>query len=228
MLSTLRAPHGRPWLSQIEAHARAAGAVAAPRERGAHPAAAPGAGAAPAAARLGVLAQATLEAPQVQSGRADGGAAAALARPAHEAAPARPPAERARDSGGAAAARSHCRSAADDGAGTPGSGARGAGSGPLGSASQPDTTAGAGPHAGGPCAPAACSSAEPQSAAGPHGMQGAGCDLALHSLLTERGGPFLCAVALAVGETAGSKKVTLLSKGTTVLTICVSISGIPR
>jgi len=110
--------------------------------------------------------------PQVQSGRADGGAAAALAPSAHEAAPARPPAERARNVGGAAAARSHCRVAVNDGADTPGSGLRGAGSGQPGSASQSAATAGVGPHAGGPCTPAACSAAKPQSAAGPKGMVG--------------------------------------------------------
>ena len=178
MLSTLRAPRGRAWLAQIEARARATEAAATAREEDAHPAAAPGAGAAPAVARSSALAQATPELPQAQSGRSNGGAAAALARPAHEAAPVWPPAERTRDIGGAAAARSHCRLTADDGAGMPGSGGGGAGSRQLGSASQSDAT-GAGPHAGRPCTPAACSTAKPESAAGPQGMEGAGGDLAL-------------------------------------------------
>ncbi len=141
-------------LARIGARARTTGAAAAAREGDAHPAVAPSAGQAPAAAHSSALVQATPEMHQVQ-GHADAGAAAALGRFAHEAAPARSLAERARDVSGAAAARSDSHTAADDAADTPGSGPRGAGSGQLGSATQSAATPGVGPHAGGPCTLAA-------------------------------------------------------------------------
>ncbi len=187
---------------------RVTGAAAATREGDARPAVAPGSGAPPAAAHSSALAQATPEMPQVQSGRADGCMAVALAGSAYEAAPARPPAERARDVGGAAAERSHCRAAADDGPGTPGSAARGAGSGQPGSVTQSAATAGVGPHAGGPGTPAVCSAAKPQSADGPEGMVGTGGGLVLQSLLIERGGRFLCAVALAEERQPAERSTT--------------------
>jgi len=177
-------------MAQTEARVRTTEAAAAAREGDARPAVAPGSGAAPAAAHSSALAQATPEMPQVQSERADGCAAAALAGSAHEAAPARPPAERACDVGGAAVARSHCRAAADDGAGIPGSAARGAGSGQPGSAAQSAATAGVSPHAGGPGTPAVCSAAKPPSAAGPEGMVGTGGALCCSRCSLSAAAPF--------------------------------------
>ncbi len=93
----------------------------------------------------GVPAQASLNVSQIRRGRAAGEAHAALAFSDHEAAPASSPAERVRHIGDAAAARSHCRTAADDVSLTSSSDTCGS----EDSASECDGTAGAGLHAGG-------------------------------------------------------------------------------
>ncbi len=105
------------------------------RRGDAHPAAAPA-----AAALSSVPAQVSLHMSQVRRGRAAGEADAALAFSDHEAAPASSPAERVRHVGNAAAARSHCRTAADV--------TDTSGSGSEDSASVSDAAAGAGLHAG--------------------------------------------------------------------------------
>jgi len=102
----------------------------------AHPAAASA-----AAAHPSVPVQVSLDVSQVRRGRAAGDVHAALAFSDHEAAPA----ERVRHVRDAAAARSRCRTAADDVSLTSGSDT----SGSEDSASESDGPAGAGLHAGG-------------------------------------------------------------------------------
>ena len=147
------------------------------RRGNAHPAAAPA-----AAAHPSEPAQASLDVSQVRRGRAAGHADAALAFSEHEAVPA----ERVRRVSDAAAARLHCRTAADDVSLTAGSDT----SGSEDCASESDCTAGAGLHAGGqagllpavlPClgvllAPRACA------------LEGAGGNFALGHRLTSMPG----------------------------------------
>ena len=151
------------------------------RRADAHPAAAPA-----AAAHPSEPAQASLDVSQVRRGRAAGHADAALAFSEHEAAPASSLAERVRRVSDAAAARLHCRTAADDVSLTAGSDT----SGSEDCASESDYTAGAGLHAGGQAGllPAVLPCLGVLLAPRAFALEGAGGNLALGHSLTSMPG----------------------------------------
>jgi hypothetical protein len=151
--------------------------------------------AAPAAAAHPIVpAQVSLHMSQVRRGRAAGDAHAALAFSDHEAAPA----ERVRHVRDAAAARSHCRTAADDVSLTSGSDT----SGSEDSASESDGTAGAGLHAGGQ--PGLLPAVLPCCAAGPKGVctGGRGRQFCAGSPLNQHARALLCALMTSAQASA--------------------------